>query len=100
MTSAKGEGKSKTASVLLAVFLTFWTWLYTVEKDWWKFVVGLVVGIAAAVLHVYLNMPIIWLLVPNYTVWIWAIVDVAIKKNEWYRSYFVKRPIKASNGTQ
>jgi ribosomal protein L37E len=99
MGSYKEKSKHKEVSIVLAVFLTFWTWLYTAEKDWWKFVVGLVVGIATAVLNVYLNMPFIWLLALNYAVLIWAIVDVAIKKDEWYRSYFRKQPIRASNGT-
>jgi predicted amidophosphoribosyltransferase len=38
---APRSGKSKVASVLLAVFLGFWTWLYTYKKDGWKFWVGL-----------------------------------------------------------
>ena len=66
-------GKSKTASVLLAVFLSFWTWLYTYKKDAWKFWVGLGVSILIFVVAI--------------GIWVWAIVDVAVKNDEWYRSY-------------
>lgn len=31
------KGKERVASILLAVFLSFWTWLYTYKKDAWKF---------------------------------------------------------------
>jgi len=86
----KEQSKHKEVSIVLAVFLSFWTWLYTAEKDWWKFVVGLVIGIGAAVLIVYLNMESLFAI--NYAVWIWAIVDVSINKDEWYRSYFKRQP--------
>jgi hypothetical protein len=37
-----GDGKkSKTTAVLLAVFLSYWTWLYSYKKDAAKFYVGL-----------------------------------------------------------
>lgn len=29
--------KDKTVTVLLAVFLAFWTWLYIYKMDGWKF---------------------------------------------------------------
>jgi Ca2+/Na+ antiporter len=43
----KEQSKNKEVSLLLAVFLSLWTWLYTAEKDWWKFVVSLVLYIGA-----------------------------------------------------
>ena len=91
MTLANGEGKSKTAAVLLAVFLSFWTWLYTYKKDAWKFWVGLVatLGIGALVVFLYIPSPydFVLSLVFNSGIWIWSIVDAVSKKDEWYRSY-------------
>ena len=89
MTLANGEGKSKTAAVLLAVFLSFWTWLYTYKKDAWKFWVGLVVAITGAILFAYPEIGMVSVLVPvlNAGIWIWSMVDAVSKKDEWYRSY-------------
>jgi hypothetical protein len=97
------KDKNKEVALLLAIFLSAWTWLYTAEKDWWKFLVSLVVWIALAVLQVKTDlMPFILPPALNFAIWIWAIVDVVIKKDEWYRSYFGRQPlkqtIKASDG--
>lgn len=85
---ARYGAKSKTASVLLAVFLAFWTWLYTYKKDAWKFWVGLglsilliIIGIATA----GTSYVVTWII--SLGIWIWAIVDAAVKNSEWYNSY-------------
>jgi len=81
-------GKSKVASVLLAVFLGFWTWLYTYREDGWKFWVGLGVSIGNFVLTL-LTLGI-WVLVAipaGLGIWIWSIVDTAVKTDDWYASY-------------
>jgi len=86
VTETRG-GKSKTASILLAVFLAFWTWLYTYRKDAWKFWVGLAVAIVTAILTAVtlgMSLPFSWIF--GLGVWIWAIADTASKKDEWYRS--------------
>jgi len=87
--------KSKTAAVLLAVFLAPWTWVYTYRKDAGKFwaglalllacILGLFVGNHPSVTG-YLVIQMISLIVP-IGVWLWAIIDVSIKKSEWYNSY-------------
>jgi hypothetical protein len=107
MGSYKEKSKNKEVSILLAVFLSYFGWLYTLEKDWWKFVVGLVVGMGGAFLVFYIeesvSVPFIVIPAINWAVWIWAIVDVSIKKEEWYRTYFRKQPFRqpvtAGNGT-
>jgi len=81
-------GKSKATSVLLAVFLSFWTWLYTYKKDAWKFWVGLGLAILSGILAVVtLGISLIFTWIFTFGVWVWAIVDTAVKKDEWYRSY-------------
>jgi len=81
-------GKSKTTSVLLAVFLSFWTWLYTYKKDAWKFWAGLGLGILSGILAVVtLGVSLIFTWIFTLGVWVWSIVDTALKKDEWYRSY-------------
>ena len=88
LATEKAGGKSKTASVLLAVFLAFWTWLYTYKKDAWKFWVGVGLAILIIVLAIVsagTSLLATWII--SLGVWIWAIVDVAIKNDKWYRSY-------------
>ena len=81
-TKASGTGagtpKSKTTAVVLAVFLSFWSWLYTYKKSTWKFWVGLAVAFLGSPLY----------LIPTLGVWIWAIVDNSIKPKEFYEDYW------------
>ena len=80
--------KSKTTAILLAVFLGFFTWLYTYREDATKFWIGL--GIALANIVLVMVTLGLWLLVSwlvGLGVWIWAIVDSASKSDEWYASY-------------
>jgi hypothetical protein len=69
------EVKRKYVAVLLAVFLGFWTWLYTYKTDAWKFWTNL--GLSIVTIGIW-----------AFTVgWIWPIIDVAIKDSEWYENY-------------
>ncbi|MBI2451798.1 hypothetical protein HYV50_01825 [Candidatus Pacearchaeota archaeon] len=64
--------KSKTTVVILAVLFAFWTWLYTYQDDSWKFWLNLI-----------LSLTIIWIPVA----WIWSIIDVSKKPEEYYLKY-------------
>lgn len=78
----KVPDKSKTVSVLLAVFLSYWSWLYTYKLDAWKFWTGL--GISVITLLFF------WLIFPLFfglAVWVWVIIDVAIKDDNIYNNY-------------
>jgi RNA polymerase subunit RPABC4/transcription elongation factor Spt4 len=86
--SAGASGKSKVASILLAVFLGFWTWLYTYRADGWKFWLALSISIVNGIL-IFVTLGV-WLIVawiPGLAFWIWPIVDAAVKNDEWYTSY-------------
>jgi hypothetical protein len=77
------ERKDKTSAILLAVFLGFWTWLYTYKKDSWKFWVALA-------LHITVFNPLwTWMLLflPNIGMHVWAIVDVCVKPQQFYDYY-------------
>ncbi len=81
--------KDKTVAILLAVFLAFWTWLYTYQRDASKFWAGLAISIGGfiiGVLTLVFFVGIIFLFAPT-AVWIWAIVDTASKPQEYYLRY-------------
>lgn len=69
--------KSKTVCVLLAVFLSFWTWLYTYKYDAWKFWLGLA-----------LSVFLFWTFIVPVAITIWAIVDSATKDEKILKNYF------------
>ncbi len=66
--------KDKTVALLLAIFLSFWTWIYTYEKDSWKFWLNLALTIVTIGF---------WGIVAT----IWAIIDVATKPDSYYINY-------------
>jgi ribosomal protein S27AE len=77
-----GSPHSKGAALLLAIFLSFWTWLYTYKRDGWKFWTGMLFAIAGAILSVVLiGVPVI------AAVWLWAIIDRAVKPESFYQNY-------------
>jgi RNA polymerase subunit RPABC4/transcription elongation factor Spt4 len=81
-------GKSKVVSVLLAVFLTYWSWLYTYKKDAWKFWTGLALSIANVILiFASLGFWVFFAWIISGGLWLWAVIDTAIKSDEWYKTY-------------
>ena len=101
--------KSKTAAVLLSVFLGTWSWLYTYKVNRTKFWVTLTTYLAMTIVIVlrafYLSdrahygiypdvsemvlwkiIAYLWLFTP-VGFWIWAIVDHASKPSSWYETY-------------
>jgi len=66
--------KDKTVAILLSVFLGLWAWLYTYQKNSWKFWLNLVLSLITIG---------IW----GIVAWIWAIVDHAPKPEQWYLNY-------------
>ena len=83
--------KSKTASILLAIFLSFWTWLYTFRRDAWKFWLGLVLNIFSLPLGIIIGILTFGIgfiiIIAPFGIWVWSIVDVSIKNEKWYISY-------------
>ena len=77
------QPRDKSVAVLLAVFLGCWTWLYTYKKDAWKF--WLCLGLNLTVFNPLWTVFV--LLLPNIGLWIWSIIDVATKQDDFYRNY-------------
>lgn len=69
--------KSKGGAVALAVFFSFWTWLYTYKFDAWKFWLGLV-----------LNVLLFWTIIVPIGIWIWAFIDQCIKHEDLFDNYY------------
>lgn len=72
--SSAGYGLKKTPAVIIAVFLGFWYWLYTYERNKTKF---------------WVNVALIIVSVGYWSIvaWIWAIIDAASKPEDYYTQY-------------
>jgi hypothetical protein len=68
--------KERVTAVLLAIFFSFFAWLYTYKLDSGKFWTGLIIS-------VFLG----WLILPAIAVWVWAIIDVSVKDGDMYTNY-------------
>jgi hypothetical protein len=77
--------KDKTTAVLLAIFLGFITWMYTYERDAWKFWTAFAVTVGDVLLSAITLG--IWLFVAipvGIGIWIWGVIDVAVKSPQFY----------------
>jgi hypothetical protein len=81
MSSGLIGAKSRTAAVLLAVFLSFWSFLYTYRISAWKFWLGLGLNVFGFILGLSIGSAahspagsIAWALIA-LGVWIWSIID-------------------------
>ncbi len=84
----KNTGKNKTTSIMLAVFFSIFTWLYTYQRDAWKFWAGLLPWILVIVFNIF-SLP--WNIavtgVVGSGIWLWSIVDALRKTGPWYQTY-------------
>lgn len=76
------QRKDKTIALILAIFTGHFTWLYTYERDQQKFWIGLGIWLMGFLLLFFLVGIFAWL-----GIWIWAIVDVVQRSEEWYANY-------------
>ena len=80
--TALGAPKSKGIAILLAVFLSFWTWLYTYRMNKVKFWVGFGLAVVGAVLSI---VGVGLLIVAG--VWLWAVIDSIATPDQKYLTY-------------
>lgn len=76
------------ASILLAVFLSYWTWLYTYREDSGKFWVGMGLSVGMFFFGLF-TLGIGWIIgfFVWTGIWIWSIVDTVSKDEDWYTAY-------------
>lgn len=76
-------GRSKTIALVLAVFLGFWTWLYTYHANAGKFWIGLFLTMAGLSLLIvgFIGVPIL------LAIWLWAVIDTVSTESSWYEQY-------------
>ena len=106
--------KNKTVAVLLAVFLSYITWIYTYAEDKTKFWIAAIPLFVIAILvlpeeiHILQNLeqytsdnlpdtpqidrlsPISTLLLFGF--WIWSIIDASVRPLSWYQNY-ARKPL-------
>ncbi|MBC8388050.1 MAG: zinc ribbon domain-containing protein [Actinobacteria bacterium] len=75
------QNKDKTIAIILAIFLGFWTWIYTWQKDQWKFWVSLGITLGITIITLGYGGFI------GIAFWIWSIIDVSVKPIEFYNNY-------------
>jgi hypothetical protein len=68
--------KRKSTAIILAVFFSCFAWIYTWKFDRDKFWGGFLA-----------NVLLWWTIIVPIIVWIWAIVDMASKKDDMFTNY-------------
>jgi hypothetical protein len=82
------NSKNIDTSLLLAIFVALFTWLYTYQKDAWKFWTSLGLIISITILGVFgIGVPIYSIGTASMVIWALSIVDVAVKNEQWYKYY-------------
>ena len=102
--------KNKIIAVLLAIFFSFWSWLYTYGKNKNKFWISLGILMVLYITIIFYTFSIIassisysgyndlffgesllglsiFVNILSLGIWVWSIVDNAIKPNSFYESY-------------
>ena len=75
------RGKDKSIALIFALFLGFWTWVYTYRLDAAKFWIALVL--------VLISIPLDFVVVGffiEFGVWLWAVIAVCARPDQTYRA--------------
>ena len=81
--------RSKKTAIILAIFLSYWAWLYSYKYDAWKFWLGLVFSIFIMPWIMFFSIPGgFWaIILAPACVWIFALVDICNKDKRVYTEY-------------
>ncbi|MBM3703363.1 MAG: hypothetical protein FJW63_10365 [Actinobacteria bacterium] len=76
--------KSRRVALWLVLFLGFFSWLYTMRKDWWKFLISSVIFIVLAFV-IRRNETAAFII--GAIVYLWPVIDVTVRKESFYENY-------------
>ncbi len=94
------SAKNKLTAIILSVFFSYWSWLYTYKKNYVKFwaslgIISIIITIIV-ILAINLNGELfidygtwIWLfwLICGGGIWLWALLDNAARPDSFYENY-------------
>lgn len=103
----KFPAKNKSIAIILSVFFSFWSWLYTYKKNYIKFWISfgitlIIITIIPIVIIIDISLSsvifaeifakygvLIWLfwLIYNGGIWLWALLDNAARPASFYENY-------------
>ena len=80
--------KDKSIAIFLAIFTSFFSWLYLYEKNTIKFWLGIIITICGYIFFKNTLYPISYMgILVIVLIWLFAIIDVTIKDKEYYNSF-------------
>jgi len=89
-TNSMTHSKNKMSAVILAIFAGLFSWLYTYKKNAAKFWISISIIIAFWVFYGSTNWNLlvgIFVSIVNFGIWLWVLIDNAIKPDIFYDNY-------------
>ena len=78
------SSKSRRVALWLVLFLGFFYWLYTMRKDWWKFLIS---SFIFFVLLFVIRRNETAAFIIGAIIYLWPVIDVTIRKESFYENY-------------
>jgi ribosomal protein L40E len=95
--------KNKSVAVILSIFFSFWSWLYTYKINYKKFWItfSIIFGYFFTIIIIIISVPfdaasifsnygtwiwLFWLLLSG-SIWLWALLDNSLKPTSFYMNY-------------
>jgi hypothetical protein len=77
----------KSIAIILAVLFGFWGWLYTYKHSKKKFWIAVAIIISSIFVLTAIKAASGFSLLISGLLWLWAVIDVCVKKREFYTEY-------------
>ncbi len=86
--ASQTKPKDKSVAVILAIFLSGWTWLYTYQRDstkFWIFIIALGVNFFLTLVTfgvwIFIDIPVF------FGFWLWSLIDTLAKSGPFYSDF-------------